>query len=492
MNGIIIDVNKYNTKVARVSDGRLQEFRIEEHSALKLVGNIYTGVVVSVLPGMQAAFVDIGCSRNVYLSAQDLPAESTGEEPQIFNLLVGDKIMCQVIKDEFGTKAARVSTKISIAGRHIVSTPTDTFVGVSRKIEDEAERQRLIDIVLSLKFPMGGILRTAAQSASTEDLRAEIAEHAGIWKHITSLFEKSSVGDILYREDNLASRALRDILTPDVKQIITNNMSVLNDIDELKLLGKINSSIHAEYMPSGDGLLTATGLQPQIDMLLENKVWLKGGGYLIIDKTEALTVVDVNSGKYIGSKVLEDTVYQVNIRAAEEIARQLRLRNIGGIVVVDFIDMALEEHKAGVLERLERELKKDRIKCRVAGMTSLGLVEITRKKIENDITYYLQQPCSACKGSGMIMAPSTISNRIARKLSEIIGNSAYVSAIVIKISSQSAGKLYGGELSDKCATIWEGIRIYLEPDETFESDYFEITVFSDNTITLSDNAKLLY
>lgn len=498
-SSIYIDVNSNNIRVALMENDELSEFYIESSSKKKLVGNIYKGVVVNVLQGMQAAFIDIGLEKNAFLYVGDMildRSELEGDDitiPESLSISQGDEIMVQVVKDEVGNKGARVSSNISLPGRSIVLMPTLHFLGVSRKIADEKVRQKFIKFVQSKKRDdYGYIIRTVAPELSKREISNEIQQLHKLWDNINIDYKKARPKELVFTEGDLVSRTVRDMLNCNVENIITNSPDVYQIISEqlVKSLSVCSDKL-ALYNGKTD-MLKYYDIQNKIDQLLNRKVWLKSGGYLIIDKTEALTVIDVNSGKYVGNgHQLENTVYEVNIEAAGEIARQLRLRNIGGIIIIDFIDMELCEHKNKVLETLSENLSHDRTKCKVLGMTQLGLVELTRKKIRNDISSYIQDVCTLCHGSGRILSISSVADKIRMDLKELFCT-LDPPAVVITANPEVTVKLTGGVLSRECQTIWASKRIYAVPDEHLSRESFRLQAEKDNVLTLPDTAKLIY
>ncbi|HEY8423957.1 MAG TPA: Rne/Rng family ribonuclease [Clostridia bacterium] len=498
-SSIYIDVNSNNVSVAMTEDDELVEFYIESSSQKKLVGNIYKGVVVNVLAGMQAAFVDIGLERNAFMYVGDMiidRAELQNHEidiPEKLSIAPGDEIMVQVVKDEVGTKGARISCNISLPGRSVVMTPTLDFFGVSRKITDEKIKQKLMKIVKDHAAEgCGYIIRTVAPEMSKKEIVAEMKQLSKLWESIQERYKKARPRELIYTEGDLVARMVRDMLNSNVEHIITNSKEAYNTISEHLVKSLAVCADKLELYTGKIDMFKYYGIRQKIDKLLDRKVWLKSGGYLIIDKTEALTVIDVNSGKYTGeSNLLEDTVFKVNLEAAQEIARQLRLRNIGGIVIIDFIDMELNEHKQKVLEVLEEALKRDRTKCKLLGMTQLGLVELTRKKVRNDISSCLQDECTICHGSGRILSTAAVADKIRTDLLDLFATMDPPAA-TITVNPDVMAKMFTGIFSKECETIWAGKRIYVIPDEHLLRDVYRIQVHKDKILTLPNNAKLLY
>lgn len=393
--------------MALLEDGRLVEFAVERVQGKQLVGGFYKGRVVNVLPGMQAAFVDIGLKKNAFLYVDDVLhphlEKQPKEKPSIDSLLdVGQELVVQVMKEPFGGKGARVTTHYSLPGRTIVYMPHADYVGVSKKIENEAERSRLKEVGDCLRLPGEGlIMRTVAEGASRETVADDLAHLRQQWRRIEQRAETSPAPLEIHHDLSMVERLVRDIFTPQTEELFVDNKEIYEQIVSLlrnmepRLVPRIRCYNEAEP------IFQHFRIQEQLDRAFQRKIWLDNGAYLVLDHTEALTVIDVNTGKYIGNHDLEDTVFAANVEAAEEIARLVRLRDIGGIIIVDFIDMEQEEHRQYIIDRLEQLLKKDRTKCLVVGWTRLGLLEMTRKKVRDHVLY---EPCAACRGTGRINA----------------------------------------------------------------------------------------
>ncbi|MCQ2602572.1 MAG: Rne/Rng family ribonuclease, partial [Clostridia bacterium] len=379
MKKLLIDYNPYCVRAALVENGELVEFGVEHATMRGLVGNIYKGKVENVLSGMKAAFVNIGLERNGFLYVGDSLVDSArlknGREPIELNVSPGDTVMCQVVKDQFGTKGARLTLDVSIPGYFLVLLPKSNFFGVSRKIENDERRAYLEEFVKTLcPQNMGFIIRSAADKASDVDIENEAQSLLNEWKKVEQDYLKAPQKSIVFKEAELLERAIRDTYSEGVESVIVNDETLANELESKLGKGKV------EFYKGDKNIFAHYKISAQVNRLADRRVNMGNGAYLIIDKTEALTVIDVNTGKFVGDKDLEDTVFKTNMVAAEEIAKQLRLRNISGIVVIDFIDMTVEEHKTEVIEHLKTALKKDRLKTSSVEMTSLGLVELTRKK----------------------------------------------------------------------------------------------------------------
>lgn len=428
MKEIIIDVGSRQTRVALLENKELTEIFIERQDNEKMTGSIYKGKVENVLPGMQAAFVDIGLEKNAFLYVKDmLPNAYFDEEDegvdsakykdfQIYEILKsGQEIMVQVIKEPIGSKGARITTHITLPGRFVVLMPTVEYIGISRRIENDALRDKLKKMAEEQKpAGMGLIMRTAAEECTEEDIKNDINFLLKLWDNIKQIQKNGVVPRIMHKDMNIIYRTVRDIFSKDVDKIAINNKEQYEKIKELIGIISPHYKSKVEYYNKGYDIFEFYQIEPQISKIMNRKVWLKCGGYIVIDQTEALTSIDVNTGKYVGTIDLKDTVLKTNVEAAREIAKQLRLRDIGGIVIIDFIDMVDESHENTVLEALKNALKKDRTRTNVLGMTQLGLVEMTRKKVRQRIDNMLLEPCPYCKGEGRILSNETIVRNIEK------------------------------------------------------------------------------
>ena len=500
MKEILIEEHKSGIKVCVVNNGLLEEFWHERGDDSDIVGNIYKGKVVNVLQGMQACFVDIGLKRNGFLYGGDVcyngvMASFNGTNaPEKLPLKEGDIVMVQVLKDEFGEKGARVTMNISLPGRMLVMTPLVDHVAVSRKIVDEDVKSRLEETITKMRKEKsyGYIVRTESSMANNEELQYDMDSLLAKWKKVQSDFITMPVYTKLYSESDLVVRAVRDMMQSDVDKVIVNNPNLLELIkSEYAYVYEKNPQMFELYQAK-DSLISHYGLTVQIDALLKRKVDLSNGAYIIIDRTEALTVIDVNTGKYVGEKSLEKTVFLTNKIAAIEIARQLRLRNLGGIIIIDFIDMQDEEHRKEVIDILGRELKKDRIKCSIIGMTDLGLVQVTRKKTRNNINSMLLQTCPYCHGDAYVLSEEHIIMRIREYLFEILKDHT-IKAVKLTVNPLVFTKLFTLHFLEKeCADIWADIRIYVIPDVMYHLEKFTVNQIRSSIIDLPDTAKLLY
>jgi len=443
---IIVDVHHDQVRVALLEDGDLVELYMEGEENQRLVGNIYRGRVVNVLPGMQAAFVDIGLEKNAFLyvgdintdksvfefsGENDLPNESIKTSSTKNMIREGQEITVQILKEPIGTKGARVTTNITLPGRYMVLMPTVNYVGVSRRIESEEERQRLKKIAEEIKPEnMGIIVRTVAAGKDKDEFESDIDLLCRLWESIKASEQKGKVPRVLHKDGSLIYRTVRDIFTTDVDKFVINNEEQYHKVLDLTSVISPQLKERVVYFESSRDIFEYYGIDSKIEKAIQKKVWLKNGGYIVIDPTEALTVIDVNTGKFVGSINLEDTVLKTNLEAAEEIAHQIRLRDIGGIIVIDFIDMELEEHKQKVLEVLTQALKKDRTKTNVIGFTGLGLVEMTRKKVRERLTSTLLKPCPYCNGTGKVYSEAMVMAKVEKELEKLFASSDIWGALV--------------------------------------------------------------
>ncbi len=444
---IIVNVGEEETRVAVLENKLLVELYIERSSNQRLVGNIYKGRVENVLPGMQAAFIDIGLEKNAFLYVEDaLPSRCAHHHAEALNigdiLKEGQEIIVQIIKDPIGGKGPRVTTNVTLPGRYLVLMPTVDYIGISRRIEAEEERERLKEIAERLKPPeMGLIVRTVAEGMEEEEVKKDVKLLTQLWAKIQNKSNGGPVPNLLHRDLELVQRILRDAFSEDIDRLIIDSRYEYEKVLELLDIidPKLKVKVHHHYRGN---LFEELGIETELKKLLKRRVWLKCGAYLVIDQTEALTVIDVNTGKYVGSTNLEDTVLKTNLDAATEIARQLRLRNIGGIIIVDFIDMPKEEHQQYVLQKLEEELKKDKTKTNILGMTQLGLLEMTRKKVRPSLNDVLQKPCPYCEGRGKVLSEESVSIDLKNKIYEVASTTA-ADTILVEAHPLVAARIIG-------------------------------------------------
>ncbi|MBI3042160.1 MAG: ribonuclease G [Betaproteobacteria bacterium] len=419
---ILVNVTPQETRVAVIEQGVTQEVHVERASSRGLVGNIVMGRVIRVLPGMQSAFVDIGGERAAFLHVADMRGHRhNGEAAAPIEKLLGEgqNLMVQVVKDPIGTKGARLSTQVSLAGRFLVYLPGDTHIGISQRIEDEEERAHLREKLHQLLPPdeKGGfIIRTVAETASDRELRSDIDYLRRLWGGIREKAATAAPLTPLYQDLNLSLRVLRDFVHEDTARILVDSRETCQTMLGFGQDFTPNVAERVEHYSGERPLFDLYGVEDEIEKALARRVDLKSGGYLIIDQTEALTTVDVNTGGFVGVRSFDDTIFKTNLEAAQVIARQLRLRNIGGIIIVDFIDMDTEEHRNAVLNEFRKTLARDRTHMSVNGFTQLGLVEMTRKRTRESLAQVLCEPCPACEGRARLKTAQTVCYTILREL----------------------------------------------------------------------------
>jgi len=431
---LLINVTPRETRVAVVENGMLQEVHIERAARRGYYGNVYRGKVVRVLPGMQAAFVEIGLARTAFLHGSDivrpLPVEADGGDaatvsapPPISELVrEGQEILVQVIKEPIGSKGARLTTQISLPSRYLVLLPDSTMLGVSSRIEDEDERARLKGIIQSLSegTGCGYIVRTNAEGQPAQALAEDVAYLEKAWTRLKQMLPTAKAGQRLYEDLSLPLRAVRDLMRAHVEKVRIDSRETWERTVEFARTFMPELAERIEHYPGERPLFDLYGVEDEMHKALRPEVPLKSGGYLIIDQTEAMTTVDVNTGAYLGHRNLEETVYRTNLEAAQALARQLRLRNLGGIIIIDFIDMQDDEHKRQVLRTLEKSLANDHAKTTVYAMSPLGLVEMTRKRTAESLARQLTEPCSACSGRGLVKTAETVGYEIFREITRAV------------------------------------------------------------------------
>lgn len=455
---LIINAAPYETRVALLENGTVVEFHIGRSAERSFVGNIYKGRVVRVLPGMQAAFVDIGLDRTAFLYVTDVydhfpefemmlgradneeqgenlePCPTEEEQPlhyipppfQIEDLLhEGQEIMVQVAKEPLGTKGARVTSHISLPGRHLVLMPTMNHVGISRRIRDEAERRRLKDLIEALRPPgVGFIARTVSESASVEDLQAEMEFLIRLWANIQKRASSLLIPCLVHEDLDITLRAVRDLFTQDVRRLVVDSKAAHE-----RILSFIETFAHhlkpcLEFYDQPMPIFDAFGIELEMSRAQGKKVWLKSGGYIVIETTEALTTIDVNTGRFVGKRHLEDTIVKTNLEAAKEIAFQLRLRNIGGLIIIDFIDMEDLDSREEVFKTLKEAIRKDKCRTNVLRMSELGLIQMTRKRNRESLHRLLCEPCFYCEGVGELKSRRTLCYDIFRRIQREAGSKA--------------------------------------------------------------------
>ena len=488
---VLVNVTPQETRVALVENGVLQEVHIERMQARGIVGNVYKGKVVRILPGMQAAFVDIGLDRTAFLHATDIvcrrddghngyPAVNIPHPPINEMLQDGQDVVVQVLKDPLGTKGARLTTQISIPARYLVYLPDQRHIGVSQRIEDPCDRERLralvADIVGDQAPQEGFIIRTVADSATEEELRLDVAFLQKVWQRVQRRIQEVVAPGLVHEDIPLAMRTMRDLVRENVEKVRLDSRETYEKAVSFARELIPEAADRIEYYPGERPIFDLYSVEDEIERALDKKVALKSGGYLVIDQTEAMTTVDVNTGAYIGRRTLEETLYKTNLEAAQAIARQLRLRNIGGIIIIDFIDMEEPEHKRQVMRALEKALARDRIKTFVTEMSPLGLVEITRKRTRESLERVLCEPCPVCQGSGILKTPQTVCYEIFR---EILREARqYETDEYLVLASQVVVDLLLEDEATGLADLQEfiGKSIHLQVENTYHQEEYDVVL----------------
>ena len=447
MKQIVINIDKFQSRAAIIEDGKVMEILIERAEEGRINGSIYKGKVANVLPGMESAFVNIGLEKNAFLYVNDLREFEEKYLDGIYNssrpiediLNVGDEVVVQVLNEPRGTKGARVTTHYTLPGKYLVLMPNNDHIAISKKIKNEEERNRLEEIFKDIKpEDMGVIIRTAAEGKSIFHFEREMEYLVKKWEDIEKKTSNAKIGEILYKDNGVVTTVLRDIFTTDVEELIVDNKEVYWEIiDYINAFSEntLKTKIKLFKSESSENIFDFYNINKEIENSLKEEVPLECGGYLVIEKTEALVSIDVNTGKNTGSLNLEKTVVNTNIQAAKEIPRQLRLRNLGGIIIIDFIDMRLEEDKKTVLQTLEENLAKDRIKNNIVHFTDLGLIEMTRKRTGKPLYHYFQEKCPHCNGTGKIKSKDAVIHDILKDLKECIEDKD-IKVIKLKLSKK--------------------------------------------------------
>lgn len=482
---VLINLTPMETRVAVVENGVLQEASIERHRRLGIVGNIYKGKVVRVLPGMQAAFVDIGLDKAAFIHAHELVSpQHEGPEPPVLELVrEGQVLVVQVIKDPIGSKGARLTTHLSIPSRYVVLMPGTLHIGVSQRIEDNAERERLRQIgehVLQEaggEAPQGGmILRTAAEGIDSESVLSDVLFLGRVWRKIQKRRMEMTAPAQLYYDLPLFLRILRDVMRDDIERV---------RIDSHENYLKLKAFAH-EFMPVWESrieyylgerpIFDLFSVEDELSRALERKVQLKSGGYLVIDQTEAMTTVDVNTGAFVGHRNLEETIFKTNLEAATVIARQLRLRNLGGIIIIDFIDMDDVEHRRQVLRLLEKSFERDHAGISLSGVTELGLVQLTRKRTRESLERVLCEPCPVCRGRGSVKTVETLCYEIFREI--LREDRAYSADGYLVLASQAVVDRLLDEESSAVADLesFIGKTIRIQSENHYAQEQYELVL----------------
>jgi ribonuclease G len=481
----LINVTSSEVRAALLENGVLQEVYIERAARRGLISNIYKGRVLRVLPGMQAAFIDVGLERTAFLHASDIAGrgvlENGDDIPAIRDLVrEGDEIMVQVAKDPLGNKGARLTTYITLPSRHLVLLPHGDAVGISARIEDEEERERLRAIVTGLlaenALDCGAIVRTVAEGADPEALAADLRYLMKLWGVIQERCRQSSVKSLVHEDLSLPLRVLRDMVTGDVERVLVDSRSDFEAMQEFAEIYWQDSGPDIELYKRRRPIFDLHGIEDEIRKSLDRSISLKSGGYLIFDQTEAMTTIDVNTGGYVGHRNLEETIYRTNLEAAVAIARQLRLRNLGGIIIIDFIDMEIAEHRDNVLQVLAQALARDHARHQITPVSPLGLVEMTRKRTRESLQHVLCEDCPTCEGRGFVLTAETVCFEIFR---EIIRQSRqFEFDEVLILAGQEVIELLLDEQARSLAELEEqtGKSIRLQTEALYQQDQFDVVL----------------
>ncbi|WOH35884.1 ribonuclease G [Thalassotalea fonticola] len=482
---LLINVSPSETRVALIENGTLQEVHIERNLKRGIVGNIYLGKVIRVLPGMQAAFVDIGLDKAAFLHASDIRTKlitnndtNEHEVPDIRTLVhEGQHIMVQVVKDPLGTKGARLTTDLTIASRYLVMMPNSNHAGVSQRIEDEQERARLKKIVVPYCDEQSGfIVRTVAEGAGEEELAHDAEFLRRVWKKVLERKQRKQTDLALYQDIYLACRIIRDFVGSGLERIRVDSRLTFDELIEFtdEFVPEIKPII--EYYPGERPIFDLFDVENEIQRALKRKVELKSGGSLIIDQTEAMTTVDINTGAFVGHRNLEETIFNTNIEATQAIARQLRLRNLGGIIIVDFIDMSNTEHQKRVLHSLDVAMAKDKVKYSISNFSSLGLVEMTRKRTRESLEHILCGECPVCDGRGNLKTVETVGFEILREIVRV--NRAYdADKFIVYASPKVSESLNDDELHHLAELeMFIGKHIKVQTETMYSQEQFDVVM----------------
>ena len=501
---LIINVTEHETRVAHLEDGNIVELYVDRGDDSNIVGNIYKGRVRRVLPGMQAAFVDIGLNQAAFIYVDDVHSNGYKEWEEIFSIdpddeqtasdeevhptnlkrrdtqieeLIseGSEILVQVAKSPMGTKGARISSYVSLPGRFLVLMPTSDHIGISRRIDDEVERERLKQLVQMLRTnDYGYIVRTAAEGENEEKLAYEMKFLSNLWENIQKKFENAPVPSMLHQELSVSLRAVRDLLTYEVEKLVIDSKTTYEAV--LAFLDTYMPSLrdHVILYQGTEPVFDAYNLEGDISRALKRKVWLKSGGYILIEHTEALAAIDVNTGRYVGKHNLEETILKTNLEAVKEIAYQIRLRDIGGIIIIDFIDMERKSNQEKVFNALKEALKKDKSKTHALPMSEMGLIQMTRKRTREPLTRILCEPCFYCEGEGYLISRQSICFNIYR---EILRDTIDLNGgrLTLRVNPEIAEFLHGEE--NEIITSLErqiGKQIVIYPNPQFHMEEFDI------------------
>ncbi len=489
---LYLSMNPFETRVALRENSRLVSYRAERHRTSSVVGNLYRGHVTRVLPGMQAAFVDVGLNRDAFLYVREaggifddfndlFPGDGgEGSTPDLSDSSIGDllregqEVLVQIVKDPLGSKGARLTTYISLPGRYLVYLPTTTQQGVSRRITDGEERERLRTFVTDLSDPGGWIVRTAGEGQNSDDLASDRDHLVALWQRIQETSERSHPPALIHRELSPILRAVRDLFTGVIDECWIDDEEGFQEV--LDFLEQTDPQLvpRVKLFRRAHDLMAAHGIDRELEKALRPKIWLKSGGYLVVNQTEALVAIDVNTGKFVGSTSLEDTVFRINLEAVKEIARQLRLRDLGGIVVIDFIDMEDLEHREALYAELEEELRLDPARTQLLPISDIGLVQLTRKRTRPSLDRTLSRACPHCHGSGRIKSLATICLEIRRHILDMVIDSPpdQISLVV----HPEVSHYLQGPFRDLLRELEEvhNVEIILREQQIFHQEQYEI------------------
>ena len=498
-NSILISVTMDETRVGLLEGGQVVELYVERRQDVSIVGNIYMGRVVKILPGMQSAFVDIGLDKSAFLYVGDIRSDLSDDISEFFEdeeeeclevvprrrrhqevhieelIQEGQELLVQVSKDPLGTKGARVTSYVTIPGRHLVLMPNVDHVGISRRIDDEEERLRLKELVDEIR-PQGSglIIRTASEGASEEDLRQDLEFLMRVWENIRSRKESVKAPFMLYSDLDLRFRSVRDLMSQDVDSVIVDTRKDFEEIQEMvgTYFPKLFDLI--ELYEGQEPLFDHYGVEIDISRALDRRVWLKSGGYIVIDQTEAMTVIDVNTGKFVGKEDLEDTILKTNLEAVKEIAYQIRLRNLGGIIIIDFIDMEIQSNRDKVFNAFTQAMSRDRARNTIFEVSELGLIQMTRKRVRESLGRILCETCTYCEGKGFVKSAKTICYDLLRKVQKMASHGAQ--RIIITAHPEVA-ELLSDEESHVLEDIERkyGIKVIVSPDATLHQEHYDLS-----------------
>jgi ribonuclease G len=485
---LLINVTPSETRVALIENGVLQEVHVEREAKRGLVGNVYLGKVIRVLPGMQAAFVDINLEKAAFLHASDINSKLLLNNPngehannQVADIQTlvheGQHIMVQVVKDPLGTKGARLTTDLTIPSRYLVLMPNATHAGISQRIDDNNERERLKKIVTPYCDDSHGfIVRTAAEGVGEQELKHDAEFLRRVWHKVNERKQRKQTKKPIYQDLSLAFRMLRDFVGVELERIRVDSKLTYDQLLEFtnEFIPELPSVL--EYYPGERPIFDVFDVEAEIQRALHRKITLKSGGYLIIDQTEAMTTIDINTGAFVGHRNLEETIFNTNIEATQSVARQLRLRNLGGIIIIDFIDMTSADHQRRVLHSLETALAKDNVKFNIHGFSPLGLVEMTRKRTRESLEHILCSECPTCSGRGYLKTVETICFEILREIVRV--NRAHdADKFIVYAASSVSESLINDEFHNLAELeVFIGKHIKIQTEAMYNQEQFDVVM----------------